>query len=91
MHYVQHMADGLEGLASIAVSVQDPLRAVRLFGAAHVHRESIAMTRPYHQAADYERSIALTRSQLDDAAWDAAWAAGCAMPLEQAVEYALAA
>ena len=91
MHYVQHIADGLEGLAAIAVADHDPMRAVRLFGAAHVHRQSIAITRPYHQEVGYECDVALTRNQLDAAAWEANWVAGCAMTLEPAVEYALAA
>jgi len=91
MHYVQHIADGLEGLAAIAAAAQNALRAVQLWGAAHAHRQSIAMTRPYHQEAGYERAITLTHRQLSTEAWNAAWAAGCAMTLEQAVEYALTA
>jgi tetratricopeptide (TPR) repeat protein len=91
MHYVLHIADGLEGLAALLAAEQKPAPAVRLFGAAYAHRRSNALTRPYHQNADYERNVALARSQLDGATWDTAWSDGCAMTLEQAVEYALAA
>ena len=38
---------------------------------------------------NYEVHLAASRSQLDEAAWGAAWAEGRAMTLEQAVEYAL--
>ncbi len=37
----------------------------------------------------YERTLAASRSRLDEAAWTAAWAEGRAMSPEQAVEYAL--
>jgi hypothetical protein len=40
--------------------------------------------------AIYDRDVALARSLLDAGAWDAAWAAGLTMPLDQAVIYALA-
>ena len=89
MHYVLHIADGLEGLAALLAAEQKAMSAARLFGAAYAHRRSNALTRPYHQDADYERNVALARSQLDAERWNAAWAAGCAMTLEPAVEYAL--
>ncbi|MFN8490787.1 MAG: hypothetical protein U0350_24560 [Caldilineaceae bacterium] len=90
MHYVQHIADALEGLAAIAVGRDDLTRAVWLFGAAHTQRQAYDWVRPYHQEAGYERDVALTRSRLDGETWNAAWAEGSAMTLEQAVEYALA-
>ena len=40
-------------------------------------------------AHDYEVHLAASRSQLGEAAWEAAWAEGRAMTPEQAVEYAL--
>jgi DNA-binding NarL/FixJ family response regulator len=38
---------------------------------------------------DYEGHLTAARSQLDEAAWEAAWAEGRAMSPEQAVEYAI--
>ena len=38
---------------------------------------------------NYEGRLAAARSQLDEEIWSGAWAKGKAMPLEQAVEYAL--
>jgi hypothetical protein len=67
------------------------MRAARLFGATRAHRQSIAMARPYHQEAGYERDITLTHRQLSTEVWNAPWLADCAMTLEQAVEYALTA
>ena len=37
----------------------------------------------------YEGDVATARAQVDDATWDAAWAEGRAMTLEQAIAYAL--
>ena len=41
------------------------------------------------EAAWREPHLAAARSRLDEAAWDEAWAAGRAMSMEQAIEYAL--
>jgi predicted ATPase/transcriptional regulator with XRE-family HTH domain len=90
MHYLPSVSDGLEGLAGMAASEGDPLRAVRLFGAAQAHRDAIAAPRWRDRDASYARDVALARSLLDEEAWRAAWAAGGAMPLDQAVAYALA-
>jgi len=76
MHYVHVIADGLEGLAAIAVVEQNPMQAVRLLGAARAHRQSNTLTRPYHQVAGYEHAVALTRRQLAPEAWNIAWTAG---------------
>lgn len=90
MHYVHHISDGLEGLAGMAAGEGDPRRAARLFGAAHAHREAFDVRRSRHNDAIYDRDVTLATSLLDPEAWRAAWAAGCAMPLDQAVAYALA-
>jgi hypothetical protein len=37
----------------------------------------------------HERNVAAARAQIDEAVWEAAWAEGKAMSLEEAVEYAL--
>jgi predicted ATPase/DNA-binding CsgD family transcriptional regulator len=79
------------GLAGVAAAEGWPVRAARLWGAAerlseiyggHIVREGKA-------TIDYERSLTAARSQVDEAAWRAAWAEGRAMSPEQAVEYAL--
>jgi hypothetical protein len=89
LHYSQYVADGLEGLAGIAVQAGRPEHAVRLFGSAHAQRTATAMPRWRHQETGYSRDLALAHCQLDAEMWSAAWSAGCAMTLEQAVAYAL--
>ena len=90
MHYLVPTADCLEGLAGIEVREGQPIRAAQLFGAANAHREETGMLRWQYQNAWFEHDLVLVCSQLDAKAWDAAWSAGRAMTLEQAVEYALA-
>jgi non-specific serine/threonine protein kinase len=95
------VAECLEGLASVATAEWRPGagshaafggsadRVPRLFGAADALREVANTPLPPYRRADYDRDITATRAQLDEAAFAAAWAEGRAMPIEQAVAYAL--
>jgi non-specific serine/threonine protein kinase len=79
------IAECFEGLAEVAVAEEQPVRAARLFGAAHWLRETIgtplhALWRPAQ-----ERGVANARTALGEDAFAAAWAAGQAMELEEAV------
>jgi len=82
-------ASCLEELAGLAATMQLPVRAARLFGAAEALRESVCVPLPRVHRADYERDVAAARTQLDEATFAVAWAAGQAMTLEQAIAYAL--
>jgi len=77
----------LEGLATAAGTCQR-IRAARLFGAAAALRDAIGAPLPPSEQADYERNLAAARAGDADT-FMAAWRAGGAMGLEQAVEYAL--
>jgi tetratricopeptide (TPR) repeat protein len=79
----------LEGLAGVAAAQGRPKRAARLFGAVQARRESAGVPLPAAYRAGYERDVAAARAQLDEATFAAAWAAGRAMSLEQAIAYAL--
>ena len=77
----------LEGLATTAAS---PACAARLWGSAEALLEKIEVT-AYIYAPDrsvYQSQVSSARAQLDEAAWQAAWAEGRAMTPEQAIEYA---
>ena len=86
--YIQYC---LTMLGGVAASQGRPVLAARLWGIAEVMSETYdtRFTRVSHALIDYEDRLAAARSQLDEAAWEAAWAEGRAMTLEQAVEYAL--
>ena len=79
----------LRGLAQVAVVQQQPERAARLLGAEAALREALDVTLRGGQRSAYDRTVSGARAQLDDATWRAAWAAGRAMSLEQAVSYGL--
>jgi hypothetical protein len=68
-----------------------PERAARLLGDATALRDAIAAPLLPFEGRHYERSVAAVRMALDAAVFTEAWAAGQAMPLEQAIAYALAA
>jgi tetratricopeptide (TPR) repeat protein len=77
------IASCLEGLAGLFVAQGEPVRAVRLWGAADALRKSMGTPIPPVYGADYERSVAAARAQLGEKAFAAAWAEGRMMSLEQ--------
>lgn len=83
----------LEGLAEVAVAQGEPERAAWLMGAAQGLRETVGVRvytyRAQAQRPAYERAVAAARSALGDAAWSSTWERGRALPLDQAVAYAL--
>jgi hypothetical protein len=65
-------------LACLSSAKGEALEAARLFGAAQALRvrESVALQHTPEQDAYREPYLAPNRSQLGDAAWQAAWAEG---------------
>ena len=78
----------LEGLAGVAGAEGQPLRSARLFGAADRIRKTMGAPLPPAERPTYERHQAIARAQIDEAAFEAAWAEGREMTMEQAIEYA---
>ena len=81
----------LEGLACLAVRPGWADRAVTLFGAAQAMQAVTGAPSPPSAMADYQRTIADARQALGPERFEAAWAAGAALSLEEAVDLALAA
>jgi len=79
----------LESLAGLACAGNLPERATRLFSAVETLRQAmgIYLPRDIHDGCD--RDLAAARAQLDEKRFAAAWAAGQALTVEQAVAYAL--
>jgi predicted ATPase/DNA-binding SARP family transcriptional activator/DNA-binding NarL/FixJ family response regulator len=77
--------------AGVAVLRGQMARGARLFAAAQAVRRSIGHPDPVLKPLnyDYEAYIATTRSELGEAAFEAAFSEGLAMSAEQAIEYAL--
>ncbi|MDQ5854230.1 MAG: tetratricopeptide repeat protein, partial [Chloroflexota bacterium] len=79
----------LERLAGVNVGRGLAERAARVLGAAERLREtSGAPLLPLDQVSQVP-TVAATRAHLDETTWEAAWAEGRAMTLEQAMAYAL--
>src|SRR5215207_3965802 len=79
----------LEGIAAIAGAEGSIVRAARLWGAAEALLEKIEAMYTYVPERSLHRSQVAARSQIDGAAWEAAWAEGRRMTSEQGTEYAL--
>ena len=79
----------LSGLAVTSAALGEPERTARLFGAAEALREALGVRWGYGHRERYGRAVALARAALGEEAFAAAWAAGRAMTLDEAVAYAL--
>jgi predicted ATPase/class 3 adenylate cyclase len=92
----QHMghrgavAQQLESLAFIAIELGQGVRAARLLGAAESLRDFSGAVRMTQQDAEYDQALAKLRGQISPAELDTAWAAGRAMGIDEAIEFALA-
>lgn len=64
-------------------------RAAQLFGGAAGLRAPVNSTIDLVDQPEYERQVAAVQAQLDEAQFTVAWAAGHAMTLEQAIDFAL--
>jgi len=81
----------LTGLAGVASALREPVRAARLWGVSNNLDETVgAVNPPYWGRFIVGPILASIRSQLDEAAFAAAYAEGRALTMEQAIEYALA-
>jgi predicted ATPase/DNA-binding CsgD family transcriptional regulator len=79
------------GLAGVAASQGQLVRATRLWAVSDAVREAFSMqlTALTRSATDYEGRLGAVRAELSEEAFERAWAEGRTMTLEQAVEYAL--
>ncbi|MGE3594408.1 MAG: helix-turn-helix domain-containing protein [Dehalococcoidia bacterium] len=81
-------AAALQGLAEAARLGGQPARATRLFGAAEALRDASGAELPASAREDHDRALADARARLDSVTFAAAWAAGRAMTLDEALVYA---
>ncbi len=84
-------SESLEGLACVAGAKGEAERAARLFGTAEALREAVGYQQEPREFTLREPYLLAARSRLYEASWQAAWAEGKIMTLQEAVEYALAA
>lgn len=83
------IAESLEGMAAALGALKYWDRAARILGAADALRDSIGFPVPTIDRASYARSLDAVRAASREQIFNAAWADGHAMTLEQAIAFAL--
>ena len=83
------VSECFEGLAVVAMTEGQPVRAAQLFGTAHGLREAIGTPMASVDHPAYDRELAEIQTVLGEDTFAAAWAAGQAMLLEEAIDLAL--
>ncbi|HMA33222.1 MAG TPA: tetratricopeptide repeat protein [Chloroflexia bacterium] len=81
----------LERFASLAIGQGQAIAAARLWGAAAAQREALGAPQPPAERALWAPHQAAAQAALAPETWAAAWAAGRALALDEAIAYALAA
>ena len=89
LHHAHSLLGALAGLAGVALARGQAERAARLLGAIAAARATVGMRR-WDNWLHAERITAEIRAACRVAAFERAWAAGRALPLEEAVTEALA-
>ena len=79
---------GLEGLAGVFATT-DFTRAAQLWGAAHALRERIGSPMPPYAQHTFETQVLSARRNFGEEPFNAAWAQGQTMPLDQVIALAL--
>lgn len=83
------MARALEGFACLAAAQNDPVRALKLAAAATHLRQLISAPLPQAEQSKLDQALSLAWKSLGDAEGKGAWAEGCAIGMERAIEYSL--
>ncbi len=79
----------VSALAATIAARGENVQALELFGAVDSSLNIMNSLLFSPDQVEYQRNLAAVRAQLDEATFNAAWARGQAMTLEQAVEFAL--
>ncbi|MGH2601604.1 MAG: ATP-binding protein, partial [Dehalococcoidia bacterium] len=85
----QGVASSLQGMASVAAADGEAARAATLCGAADALRTALGVQLPAASRAKFDEALAVARAALGEDEFTAAWAAGQALSLEEAVAEAL--
>jgi non-specific serine/threonine protein kinase len=75
----------LEAAAALAAAEDEPIRALRLAGAANALREPIGAPLPPDWMSDLERQLAPARARLGESGAAVAWNAGRSLSIDRAV------
>ena len=82
---LRELRQGLAAAARLNLCRDRPEQAARLFAAADTLRSAIHVPLPPPERPEYDRAVAVVRTILGDAAFEAAWRDGAVLPLETAL------
>jgi non-specific serine/threonine protein kinase len=85
-----HIPAAIAAAAAVSMAEGDPDRAARLLGASHAVFEARGFTPRPSDMPDISRSMLVVKKGQDSASFEAAFAEGQAMSVEDAIDYALA-
>ncbi len=83
------IAHQLECFGFLAISDEEPQRAIKLFSAAETLRVKTESPMADNERVEYDQSIAQLRAMLPETEFNALWAEGKSMTMEQAIQLAL--
>jgi hypothetical protein len=83
------IANQLECFAFIAQAQGELIRSARMLGAAEALREQADSPMTGYERGEYERVVEILRGQMDATAFAQEWARGRALPMDDAIEFAL--
>jgi non-specific serine/threonine protein kinase len=84
------VVESIEGIAHAVAAEGRPRPAVRLLGAVSSLRVTLHEPLRPSEQAEHDQAVAVLRDALGAQAFDAAWAAGAQLSIEQAIDNALA-
>jgi hypothetical protein len=87
--FIFRITTSLDGLAILAAGQGQMERALRVAGASAALRQRAGYQAPAPERSELEQAVEAARRTLGDAAAAAAWTAGQALTLDQAVDEAL--
>jgi predicted ATPase/DNA-binding SARP family transcriptional activator/DNA-binding CsgD family transcriptional regulator len=88
---VHYTVDCLDAIGQAYAAQGHGMRAAKVLGAAGAARKQLDVPVRLAERDRYERLMALSRRDLDEITWNAAWTEGRKMSIDEAVEYALTA
>ena len=83
------IAHQLECFGFLAIHNEEPQRAVKLFSVAEGLREKVQSPRVDYEQVEYDQSVAQLRAMLPEVEFNALWADGRSMTMEQAIQLVL--
>ncbi|HMD81530.1 MAG TPA: hypothetical protein VKE92_09510, partial [Anaerolineales bacterium] len=83
------VAHQLECFGFLAIHIEEPQRAIKLFAAAGALRERIQSLMTDEERVEYDQAFEQVRSMLTETEFESLWDEGRSMTMEQAIEFAL--